>query len=372
MATLSASPLGGGHVTITSSGSVTNATQCNIWNLTQSNRLIYSGAYNNSSLNVTDFGPTIHTSNSYGITYYSSTGTNLGSLTTSATPEVTNAGSISVTDAGGGNVNVSWTYPTELNTTLSANSANLWVNSSATNFPAGTTSTTVSRGYSDTSSYMMTFLYDNTMGSQYIAQSTPTQNFTTPPAPPNPATGGVLVSDDLVNNISISWTASVGGADGYLVERSINGGAWTTRTTTASTSYTDNATGATRPIQYRIRAYNSNSGGTSYASSYAFVDALLTIFKNSQTLWTVNSIISKVVQKLWTVFNARLIPDTIASVSGLTGTVSNVQENPDSVDANWNLGAASWNIRFTFQNPNQAGSFGDPQNRQRFRIIVRT
>lgn len=81
---------------------------------------------------------------------------------------------------------------------------------------------------------------------------------TSPPSAPNNVTN--LNAVDNTTNIALTWTASVGGATGYQISR--NG---TALTTTASTSYTDNSPPA-RPVTYTVTAYNSNAGGTTYAS----------------------------------------------------------------------------------------------------------
>jgi len=368
MATFSATAQASGYIQLVSSGVA--GSQCNIWNTTQGNRLIYSGAYNSSSLSVPDTACSIGVNNSYTITYYSSTNAVLGSLSASATAQITTAGSISVSSAGSGYVTISWSYPSFSNSTLGQNSTNIWINGVATNYAWPQSSVTVFVGYSNTSTYQATFYFNNTMGGMYTAQSAPSTSFTTPAAPPPapaPASNLVVTSDDYTNNVGLSWTGS--GASGYYIYRTQPGGSMTYITSVGGTTYTDTASGAGRPVLYQVLAYNTNSGGTTTAGSYASVYTLAHVNSSIQPLWNVNIMATQTKNVQWIDFNARLTPNAILVASGVSGVLSDVQDDPSNPDANSLVGSGPVDVRLAFTDPGQI-SMSNPVNTQKFRIVV--
>lgn len=67
--------------------------------------------------------------------------------------------------------------------------------------------------------------------------------------------------------------------------------------------------------------------------------------------------------------NDRLAPDTIATQTNLTGSVTDIDDDPDSPDANWLTASGSSTLRVTFPTPTYNPTTGAGQ--QEFRVLMR-
>jgi hypothetical protein len=220
-----------------------------------------------SSTSYTDSGLAAGTNYSYGViaicsNSVGSSGSNSGSASATTYLPAPNApgsvASISASTNGPGGIYISWSGAS------GASGYFLYRDNSYATSIAGTS-------YSDSglaegsnhSYYVVPYASGdgvNTSGTTTGPQSSSasgTAGITTPPpSAPNPATN--LSAD----GFKLTWTGSVGGASGYYIYR--NGNALTP---TGSTAYTDTSPPTTRPVTYVIYAYNSNAGGTTYASA---------------------------------------------------------------------------------------------------------
>jgi hypothetical protein len=89
------------------------------------------------------------------------------------------------------------------------------------------------------------------------------------PAAPNVPTDVQIKSD--ANGVNLSWRDNADDEQGYIIERSLNGTLFTTvaRTAANASSFSDAAATSTRPVYYRIRAFNqiATSAPSSIASN---------------------------------------------------------------------------------------------------------
>ena len=96
-----------------------------------------------------------------------------------------------------------------------------------------------------------------TIGSPLVATVTIADNDALPGAPGN------LTATPGNNTIALSWSAAAGNVQGYHVERSRDGGAWSLVQTLgpAATSWLDTARSPVPTYSYRISAYNASGEG---------------------------------------------------------------------------------------------------------------
>jgi len=270
VATFAAVNNGNGTATLQVRGVVVNCTQVRIGFATY--------PYNNSALDVLDNGPAPGV-NSYTCTFLNSSGGTIASLSASA--DVTwPPGSVTAL-ASGPYSGCSWSIPDDANVYYTFNRIDLYYKiAGASSFTfyttvyslSGSIGTPILVGYSVSVTWEAVVIWS--FSGHPDAVTSPTGTGSTPPAPP-PAPGlptNLHVTSDTGTAVALAWTAPSGGATGYEVSRSINGGAYTTLTTQTGVTYTDNAPGSVRPITYRVRAYNSGAGGTTYGG-YVTVDA---------------------------------------------------------------------------------------------------
>lgn len=64
----------------------------------------------------------------------------------------------------------------------------------------------------------------------------------------------------------------------------------------------------------------------------------------------------------------QLFPDAILTQTNITGAVGDIDEDPDSPDANWMLGGGAIVLRVSFPTPSQTLKSGFPQE---FRVRLR-
>lgn len=221
-------------------------------------------------------GPKMGVSNSVAFKAYSAingSGTLLASTSAAGTPAMPaptvsvqiNGTTSGVTWAAASTGNVQYSF-TDVTIEYSINGGAYTSLGSSSAQSGSVPDTSVNVGYSSTITWRITAVYGSATYTSYTVANTKSGTTgsppVSPPSAPNPATG--LTAVDHTSSVDLSWTASVGGATGYQVKRGS-----TVLGTTSGTSYTDNTPGATRPLTYTVTAYNSNSGGTTYASGAA-------------------------------------------------------------------------------------------------------
>lgn len=277
MASATAQNNGNGTITVTATGVAAGATSVRIVNTT-TGATLGEVPYSSGPTSLTDLtckcGGTV---NSYSVTFYSG-GTVVGTLTCSATPTFfTLPLAVSISGPYSG---CTWYIPSDNNSLYSRSDTSLYYKigsgayvlyASGLAVSGSIPSSSVFVGYSTTVTWKV--VHTMVAGGYPSDAATNTGSDTTPaapPSPPNPPTN--LAAADVGTSVGLTWTGSVGGATGYEVSRSINGGAYTTLGNTGATGYTDGSPGLVRPIVYRVRAYNFNSSGTAY-SSYVAVTA---------------------------------------------------------------------------------------------------
>lgn len=278
MATLSASDNGNGTASVTSSGVAGSATWIRITNTT-TGALIWSNSYSAGPVTVTDqyAQPGI---NNYSASYTNGNGGSVVGTVTASTNVSWPGGTINV-EISGPYTGCNWSFADDNNLNYTFLGATLLysINGGAYQQYGGANAYGLTGdiganlyiGYSTTVSWQVQVTW-TWAGHPNAISSPATGPYSTPspppppPAAPNPPTGLVITSDT-GSAITLAWTASVGGATGYEVRRSINGGAWSTLVDQGGTGYTDSAVGTTRPVAYQVYAYNSNSSGTTYSTA---------------------------------------------------------------------------------------------------------
>jgi hypothetical protein len=230
--------------------------------LTRNGALVYNG----SATSFADTGLTPGTTYSYAVQAYTTTaygtaysGTRSGSGTATAAPAPPSS-AVSGYDGGGGYANVTWNFSSYATYGLSS----VTIDGTTQPFsPAsvGPTYTQQYVGYSRTVNWSAT---DNHGGGYSGTITTGAAPVTNPPSAPNPATNLVVTLNGASYNLT--WTPSSGGASGYLIQRRY-GTTTDNPLSTSGSSITDSSPPSTRPLTYAVYAYNSNSGGTTYAAS---------------------------------------------------------------------------------------------------------
>lgn len=277
MATISAVANSNGTVTITVSGAAAGANYLVIQNTTVGPGSLFAGAYSSGPVTITDTLAKALTADNYVATFHSggsSGGPVVGTISASAIPGWTPPAP-SVTFSGQ-NSGCSWSAMSNGNARYTETSVDLsyrinsggWV-TYATGLAAGSgsvPSSSVFVGYGNTIEWDVAHRLHSATYSQDTT-GVRTASATVPPAPPaapGPPTG--LTAVDSGTSVGLSWTAPVGGATGYEISRGV-----TVIGTQSGTSKTDSSPGATRPLTYSVRAYNSNSSGTAYSSSVSIL-----------------------------------------------------------------------------------------------------
>jgi len=261
MATFTAVNNGDGTATLQVRGAVVNCTQVRIG--------FGTFAYNNSAFDFLD-NEAPNGSASYTCQFLNSSGTVLGTLNASVVVTWP-SGSLSVTTSGPYS-GCSWSNVDDNNAVTTFAGATLvyainggsQVRYSAVNglgLSGSTGATAVFVGYSATVQWTIVFQW-NRSGTEDAVTAASNSGTTgpPPPSPPNPPTN--LVGTDNITSVDLAWTASAGGASGYEISR--NGSVIATQT---GTTKTDSSPGSNRPVNYSIRAYNSNASGTAYSSA---------------------------------------------------------------------------------------------------------
>jgi len=335
--------------------------------------VIYSTSANpggRGSYSVGDSSPNPQTTNSYSCVFRNSSGGVVGSLSGSGTPTWSKSSS---PGSSGPYAGVSSWSLSNGNSAAVFLGADIYVNGSigsSGNGLSGGSNYPTYVGYSTSYTSFTLWRFQNSYGGANFSISTVAAGGTTgaaPPPAPNPPTNLTVTSDDFVNNVSLSWTSS--GATGYNVYRTLPGGSITYMGSTAGTTWTDNAAGSARPIIYQILAYNSGPGGTTNAGSYATVYTLAHVNSSVQPLWNVNIMTTQTKNIQWIDFNARLTPNAILIASGVSGVLSDIQDDPSNPDANSLVGSGPVDVRLAFTDPGQI-SMSNPVNTQKFRIVV--
>ncbi len=116
------------------------------------------------------------------------------------------------------------------------------------------------------------------------------QSFTTTPAAPSAPTGLDATNVSGTQN-DLTWTDASSNEDGFKVERSTNGGAYTQIATTSAgaTSYSDTGVSADNTYSYRVRAYNAG-GNSSYSNTDSVITA--TVVPNDPTSLTASGTVA--------------------------------------------------------------------------------
>src|SRR3989441_550086 len=181
-------------------------------------------------------------------------------------------------------INLSWTAPsgtvTGYEIERSTDGGSTW---SAIVSNTATTSTTYSdTGLASATQYTYRVSAINTVGTSSPSNTnsaTTSSTSTTPPPSPLPTTrrsptrlAATAISTSLID---LSWTAPSGTISGYMIERAVGSGAFSTivsNTATTSTTYSDS--GAASATQYTYRVSAINSVGTSTPSNTASATTL--------------------------------------------------------------------------------------------------
>ncbi len=246
------------------------------WSTIVSNTGSTSTTYSNTGL-------TPNTTYTYRVSAINSVGTsspsNVSSATTSQAPTVPQPPTgLSATAISSSQVNLSWSAPsnnggsaiTGYMVERSQDSGNTWSTVTPNTGSASTTYSDSGLGASTAYSYRVSAI--NSVGtsspSNIASATTSTQMF--PPQPPTNLSATAISS----SQINLSWSApgNNGGSPivGYKIERSTNGGAWSTivsNTGSTSTMYTN--TGLLPLMTYSYRVSAINGIGTSTPSNVA-------------------------------------------------------------------------------------------------------
>lgn len=274
--TVSAAAFGDGTISVSVSASPAGTASWTWQNTTTSSPIT---AVNGSTGSATVGGPKLGVTNTITLKAYSGTGgtgTLLGTTTASATPALLPPGvtaTISGTTSG-----CTWNAASESNSSYSFLNVSLYYringgsevfHSTSSSQSGSIPSTSVTVGYSSTIVWRVSSSYSSASFGTYSPPSGTGSGSTgaappPPPSAPNPPTG--LTAVDSGTSVALSWTAPVGGANGYEISRGV-----TVLGTQAGTTKTDSSPGSTRPLTYSVRAYNTNSSGTAYSSSVSIV-----------------------------------------------------------------------------------------------------
>jgi hypothetical protein len=152
---------------------------------------------------------------------------------------------------------------------VSADAGLTWTD--AASVPNGQTSTVVSYLAEKTAYRVRVGAYNPTA----TAYSSQTVNATTLPEIPSGVTD-LKVASASSTTVNLSWTDAANNETGYKVERSANGGSWSTLTTLAANSTSYSATGLTATVSYsfRVTAINVSDTYSSAFSNLASVPAM--------------------------------------------------------------------------------------------------
>ncbi len=183
-----------------------------------------------------------------------------------------NRPSISITSPSSGDtVNSSFTVTTSINAPLGVSKVEVLLDDSSI---IGTSySSTISCTTSASGNHSITARI--TDRGDFVATSNSVSISINSIAPQN------VQAQKIGGHITVSWGASTGSVDGYLVERRSGSSSWSQIRDTAATSIIDNAVSAGTTYYYRVRAYKgSDKSDYAYSGSVvAYVNPLTILWK---------------------------------------------------------------------------------------------
>lgn len=144
-------------------------------------------------------------------------------------------------------------------------------------------------------------------------------------------------------NLTVSWPASSdpdGNLDGYIVERSYNGGGWTQVYKGINRTYTDAITKGWTSVAYRVKAYDSAGAESAYTTS-----ATRTVINN--TAPTIDGANSDLGTKTGAFAKAYVVTDpdsgqTVTVIEKIDGTEKRRFTATSGKNYSFNVTAAEW------------------------------
>lgn len=197
-----------------------------------------------------------------------------GSVSTNTAPTTPATINVPTTINGGDNITVSWSASTDAENNLegyelerSTNGGSSWNNV----YKGNATSTTNTVPFGTESVMYRVRAYDaQGLYSSYKSSNQVTVVNNQPPSVP----ASITVPNEVLGggSLTVTWgvsTDSDGNLSGYALERQVDGGAWTEVFRGNALNFTDTITRGWASVAYRVRAYDTRTAYSGYATSEA-------------------------------------------------------------------------------------------------------